>query len=84
MLLTVLAALLGFGLTNLTRNTGAALGIGFVYFAILETAIRILRPVWEPWLLSNNAVGLRRAGRDHRVRAERRRRPDGHGDRRST
>ena len=57
-LLTVIVGLIGFGLANLTRNTGAALGIGFVYFAILETAIRILRPVWEPWLLSNNAVGL--------------------------
>jgi hypothetical protein len=57
-LLAVFAALIGFGLANLTRNTGAALGIGFVYFAILETAIRILRPGWEPWLLSNNAVAL--------------------------
>jgi ABC-type transport system involved in multi-copper enzyme maturation permease subunit len=51
-------ALIGFGLTNLIRNTGAALGIGFVYFAVIETAIRILRPAWEPWLLSNNAAGL--------------------------
>ena len=57
-LLTVLIALLGFGLTNLIRNTGAALGVGFVYFAIVETAVRILRPTWEPWLLSDNAVGL--------------------------
>lgn len=57
-LLVVLVALIGFGLANLTRNTGAALGVGFVYFAILETAIRIFRPTWEPWLLSNNAVGL--------------------------
>ena len=56
--LAVLAALVGFGLANLTRNTGAALGVGFVYVAILETAIRILRPTWEPWLLSNNAVAL--------------------------
>jgi hypothetical protein len=57
-LLTVLAALVGFGLANLTRNTGAALGAGFVYFAILETAVRALRPTWQPWLLSNNAVAL--------------------------
>jgi hypothetical protein len=57
-LLTVLVALMGFGLTNLIRNTGAALGIGFVYFAVIETAIRILRPAWEPFLLSNNAAGL--------------------------
>jgi hypothetical protein len=57
-LLAVLAAGLGFGLANLVRNTGAALGIGFVYFSIVETAIRILRPTWEPFLLSNNAAGL--------------------------
>jgi hypothetical protein len=57
-LLTVLIALLGFGLTNLVRNTGAALGIGFVYFAVLETALRGFRPSWEPWLLSTNAAGL--------------------------
>ena len=57
-LLTVLISLLGFGLTNLIRNTGAALGIGFVYFAIAETAVRALRPAWEPWLLSSNAAAL--------------------------
>lgn len=57
-LLTVFAGLLGFGLTNLIRNTGAALGIGFVYFAVIETAIRALLPTWEPWLLTNNAVAL--------------------------
>jgi ABC-type transport system involved in multi-copper enzyme maturation permease subunit len=57
-LLTTLAGLLGFGLTNLVRNTGAALGVGFVYFAVLETAVRALRPEWQPWLLTNNATAL--------------------------
>ncbi|MDQ1661298.1 MAG: hypothetical protein QOJ68_1278 [Blastococcus sp.] len=57
-LLTVLIALLGFGLTNLIRNTGAALGAGFVYFAIVETAVRAVQPAWEPWLLSTNAAAL--------------------------
>ena len=57
-LLTVFAALLGFGLTNLIRNTGAALGIAFVYFAVLETLIRVVRSSWQPWLLSENAIGL--------------------------
>jgi hypothetical protein len=57
-LLTVLVALIGFGLTNLIRNTGAALGVGFVYFAVVETALRMLRPGWQPWLLSNNVAGL--------------------------
>ena len=58
MLLTVLAGLLAFGLTNLVRNTGAALGIGFVYLVIAESAVRALRPRWQPWLLSDNAVAL--------------------------
>lgn len=57
-LLTTLAGLLGFGLTNLVRNTGAALGVGFVYFAVLETAVRAIRPEWQPWLLTNNATAL--------------------------
>jgi hypothetical protein len=57
-LLVVLAALAGFGLANLIRNTGAALGVGFVYFAIAENAVRILRPEWQPALLTNNAVAL--------------------------
>lgn len=57
-LLVVLAALGGFGLANVVRNTGASLGIGFVYFAIVETAIGALRPAWQPWLLTNNAAGL--------------------------
>ena len=57
-LLTVFAALLGFGLTNLVRNTGAALGIAFVYVVVVENATRIFRPHWDPFLLSTNAVGL--------------------------
>jgi len=61
-LLTVIAALLAFGLTNLVRNTGAALGIAFVYLIIVESAVRAMRPHWSPWLLSDNAVGLVKHG----------------------
>jgi hypothetical protein len=57
-LLTVIAALLAFGLTNLVRNTGAALGIAFVYLIIVENLVRGLRPLWQQWLLSSNALGL--------------------------
>jgi hypothetical protein len=57
-LLTVVAGLLAFGLTNLVRNTGAALGIAFVYLVIVENAVRALRPRWQPWLLSDNAAAL--------------------------
>jgi hypothetical protein len=61
-LLIVLAAVLGFGLTNVVRNTGAALGIAFVYTAIAENLIRALRPHWDPWLLTSNALGLVQKG----------------------
>jgi hypothetical protein len=57
-LLAALIGALGFGLTNLVHNTGAALGIAFVYFAIVETALRVMAPATQPWLLSNNAAGL--------------------------
>jgi len=57
-LFAVLAALLGFGIANLVRNTGAALGVGFVYFAVVETAVRLFRPRWQEWLLTDNAAAL--------------------------
>ncbi|MGR6963764.1 hypothetical protein ACU610_04810 [Geodermatophilus sp. URMC 61] len=57
-LLTVLAAVGGFGLASLVRNTGAALGIGFVYLAVVETAVAVLRPAWQPWLLTSSVAGL--------------------------
>lgn len=57
-LLTVIAALLAFGLTNLVRNTGAALGIAFVYLIIVENVVRGFRPLWQPWLLSQNSLAL--------------------------
>ena len=57
-LLVVLVALLGFAVANLIRNTAAAFGAGFVYFAIVENVIRAVRPAWQPWLLSDNAVAL--------------------------
>lgn len=61
-LLAVIAALLAFGLTNLVRNTGAALGIAFVYLVIGENLIRGLRPAWQPWLLTENALALVQQG----------------------
>ncbi|SEL40642.1 ABC-type transport system involved in multi-copper enzyme maturation, permease component [Blastococcus sp. DSM 46786] len=56
--LTVLVGLIGFGLANLVRNTGAALGVGFVYFAVAENALRILEPTTDRWLLSTNSIAL--------------------------
>lgn len=65
-LLVMLAALLGFGLSNLVRNTGAALGVGFVYFAVVETAVRGIRGAWQQWLVTDNALALVQQG-GHRL-----------------
>lgn len=56
--LGVLLAAVGFALANLVRNTGAALGIAFVYIVVLENAIRALRPRWVQGLLTENAAAL--------------------------
>lgn len=57
-LLVVLTGLMGFAAANLIRNTGAALGVAFAYFVILENAVRALAPSLQPFLLSNAAIAL--------------------------
>ncbi|MFN0282394.1 MAG: ABC transporter permease subunit [Kineosporiaceae bacterium] len=57
-LLAVITALLGFGVAHLIRSTGAALGVGFVYFAVVESAVGAVRPAWQEWLLTINAGAL--------------------------
>jgi hypothetical protein len=54
----VLLAGLGFGLANLFRNTGAALGLTAFYLMIVETLVRGVRPRWGEWLLTTNAGAL--------------------------
>lgn len=61
-MLVVIATLLGFGLANLLRNTGAALGVGFAYFAVVETALRGLIPRTQPFLISESALALIQQG----------------------
>lgn len=61
-LLVVPAALLGFGLANLVRNTAAAFGVGFVYFAVAETAVRSLDPDWQPYLFTTNVAAWVNSG----------------------
>lgn len=56
-LLAVFLGLVGFGIANLIRNTGAALGVGFVYF-IVEIIMLNVRPTWQPWFLTTNAGAL--------------------------
>jgi len=57
-LLVVLAAVIGFGLTSIVRNTGAALGIGFVYVVVVQLVLGNMKPSWAPWMLGTDAVGL--------------------------
>jgi ABC-2 type transport system permease protein len=52
--LVVATALLGFGLANLIRNTAAAFGISFLYFAVAESLLRNFRASWQPYLFTDN------------------------------
>jgi hypothetical protein len=54
--LAALGAILGLSLAMVTRNTGAALGIAFVYLAIVEGLIRGFLPGWRAWLLGDNST----------------------------
>lgn len=56
--LGVLIAALGFSIAGLVRNTGAALGVAFVYFVVVENAVRIARPHWTDLLVSTNVGAL--------------------------
>jgi len=51
-----LGAVLGLSLTTVTRNTAAALGIAFVYLAIVEGLFRQFLPGWRAWLLGDNST----------------------------
>ena len=50
-----LTTVVGCAIATVGRNTTAALGVAFVYFAVLEGLIRGFRPQWQPWLLGDNA-----------------------------
>jgi hypothetical protein len=57
-LLVVLAAVLGFAVTSIVRNTGAALGLAFVYVVVIQLVLGNTKPSWSPWMLGTNAVAL--------------------------
>ena len=50
------AAMIGGGIAAVGRHTAGALGVVFVYLAVIEGLIRGLRPRWTPWLLGENIV----------------------------
>ena len=53
-LLVVPTTVLGFAIANLIRHTAAAFGVGFVYFAVVESLIRAWNSDWQPYLLTTN------------------------------
>jgi hypothetical protein len=50
------AAMIGGGIAAVGRHTAGAIGVVFVYLAVIEGLIRGLRPRWTPWLLGENIV----------------------------
>lgn len=58
----VLVVLGGFALANLTRNTGAALGVAFVYFAIIENLVGGVLPRFARWSVAVNVGGFLNPG----------------------
>jgi ABC-2 type transport system permease protein len=55
-LLVLITALVGFSLASLMRNSAAALGVAFVYFAVVENVLRALDPELQPWLFTTNVA----------------------------
>ena len=53
-LLVLPTTVVGFAIANLIRHTAAAFGVGFVYFAVVESLIRNWNPDWQPYLLTTN------------------------------
>jgi hypothetical protein len=50
------AAAVGLAIATVGRNTAAALGVGFVWFGVVEGIVRGLRPGWQRWLVGDNAT----------------------------
>jgi ABC-type transport system involved in multi-copper enzyme maturation permease subunit len=47
-------ATFGLAIATIGRNTAAALGVSFVYFAILESLFRVWKPEYAQWLIGDN------------------------------
>ena len=60
--MAVLGGVLGFGAANLVRGTAGALGLAFIYFAVVEAAVRAFWADGIPYLLSTYAIALLQQG----------------------
>lgn len=55
-LVVVPVVLIGFGLANLIKNTAAALGIAFVYLAVVESVLRAISPALQPYQFTTSLL----------------------------
>ena len=53
--IAAVGSIIGMSIAMVGRNTGAALGVGFAYIAVIEAFVRGLRPQWIPYLFGDNA-----------------------------
>lgn len=53
-----LTSMIAFAIAAVGRNSAAALGIGFVYLAVIEGLIRGVKSEWAPWLIGENTATL--------------------------
>jgi ABC-2 type transport system permease protein len=56
--LATISATIGAGVAAVGQRTAAALGVVFVWTAVVEGLIRAFRPLWTPWLLGDNLVSF--------------------------
>jgi ABC-2 type transport system permease protein len=65
-LVASIAAVIGMAIASAARNTGAALIVAFVYFAVIENLMRGFRPNWARWLVGDSmalfVIGSEEAG----------------------
>lgn len=54
--LAAIASVFGLSLATVGRNTAAAFGVGFFYFAVVESLVRNFRPQWVDWLIGDNVA----------------------------
>jgi ABC-2 type transport system permease protein len=57
-LAAAISAVIGASVAAVGRHTSAALGVVFVWTAVIEGLVRGLRPWWTPWLLGDNLVSF--------------------------
>ena len=53
-----ISGVIGGAVAAVGRHTSAALGVVFVWTAVIEGLVRGLRPFWTPWLLGDNLVSF--------------------------